>query len=170
MRKAYQETVGAFVKEAEANGEVPEVAWAGIVDELLWCHYVGVMMYWLKDDSENHEDTSQFIDRTVNLFAAVVGGPLLRQAEELVGFLVNRHLMPLLMNLGSLGRSRAGYGAAGPRGAEAGSAKESKESKESRQAKASKEAKRSSGPASKSSSKPASKPAAKTGSARRGRA
>jgi AcrR family transcriptional regulator len=110
MRKAYLETVGAFVKDAEAKGALPEVAWAGIVDEMLWCHYVGVMMYWLKDDSENHEDTSQFIDRTVNLFSAVVGGPLLKQAEELVGFLVNRHLMPLLMNLGSMGGSKAGYG------------------------------------------------------------
>ncbi|MDB5106728.1 MAG: hypothetical protein JWP91_4417 [Fibrobacteres bacterium] len=113
MRKAYLETVGAFVKEAEAKGELPAVPWAGIVDEMLWCHYIGVMMYWLKDGSANHEDTTQFIDRTVNLFSAVVGGPLLRQAEELVGFLVNRHLMPLLMNLGSFGRSKAGYGTGG---------------------------------------------------------
>jgi len=114
MRKVYLETVGAFVKAAESKGEIPEVVWAGVVDEMLWCHYMGVMMYWLKDDSENHEDSSQFIDRTVNLFAAVVGGPLLKQAEELVGFLVNRHLMPLLMNLGTLGKSRAGYGAKTP--------------------------------------------------------
>jgi AcrR family transcriptional regulator len=110
MRRMYLETAGAFIKAAEADGEIPEVVWAGIVDEMLWCHYMGVMMYWQKDDSERHEDTTQFIDRTVNLFTAVVGGPLLKQAEELVGFLVNRHLMPLLMNLGSFGGSKAGYG------------------------------------------------------------
>jgi AcrR family transcriptional regulator len=114
MRRTYLETAGAFIKAAESDGEIPEVPWAGIVDEMLWCHYMGVMMYWLKDASENHEDTTQFLDRTVNLFAAVVGGPLLKQAEELVGFLVNRHLMPLLMNLGSFGGSKAGYGAQPP--------------------------------------------------------
>jgi AcrR family transcriptional regulator len=113
MRKSYLETVSAFVADAQAKGELPEAAWAFIVDEMLWCHYMGVMMYWLKDDSESHEDTSQFIDRTVNLFTAVVGGPLLRQAEELVGFLVNRHLMPLLMNLGTMGKSGPGFGAWG---------------------------------------------------------
>ncbi|MDB5049541.1 MAG: transcriptional regulator, TetR family [Fibrobacteres bacterium] len=107
MRKAYLETAGSFLKEAQAKGEVPEISWVGIVEEILWCHYIGVMMYWLKDDSEHHEDTSQFIDRTLNLFAAVVGGPLLRQADELVGFLVNRHLMPLLMNLGGMGKGNA---------------------------------------------------------------
>ncbi|MEO6094588.1 MAG: TetR/AcrR family transcriptional regulator [Fibrobacteria bacterium] len=114
MRRMYLETAGAFIKASEADGEIPELVWAGIVDEMLWCHYMGVMMYWLKDGSESHEDTTQFMDRTVNLFTAVVGGPLLKQAEELVGFLVNRHLMPLLMNLGSFGGSKAGYGAKPP--------------------------------------------------------
>lgn len=113
MRKAYLETVNAFVADAQAKGELPEAAWAFIIEEMLWCHYMGVMMYWLKDESQNHEDTSQFIDRTVNLFTAVVGGPLLKQAEELVGFLVNRHLMPLLMNLGSMGKSNPGFGSWG---------------------------------------------------------
>jgi len=104
MRKAYLGTVRAFLDEAQAEGEIPEIAWPGIVEEMLWCHYIGVMRYWLNDDSEHHEDTTQFIDRTLNLFAAVVGGPLLRQAEELVGFLINRHLMPMLLNLGGLGK------------------------------------------------------------------
>jgi AcrR family transcriptional regulator len=113
MRKAYLETVGAFVKAAEEAEEIPVTAWPGIVDEALWCHYMTVMMYWLKDDSENHEDTTQFIDRTANLFAALVGSALLKQAEELVGFLVNRHLMPLLLNLGGLGKSKAGFGTGG---------------------------------------------------------
>jgi AcrR family transcriptional regulator len=124
MRKSYLETVNAFVADAQAKGELPEAAWAFIVDEMLWCHYMGVMMYWLKDDSENHEDTTQFIDRTVNLFTALVGGPLLKQAEELVGFLVNRHLMPLLMDLGMMGKSGSGFGAwgGGPGTASAASA------------------------------------------------
>ncbi len=114
LRKAYLGMVGAFLEEARRKGEIPEIAWAGVVNEILWCHYIGVMLYWLKDESEHHEDSSQFIDRTLNLFAAVVGGPLLRQAEELVGFLVNRHLMPLLLNLGAMG--------SGPRSGTAGKA------------------------------------------------
>jgi AcrR family transcriptional regulator len=109
MRKAYLGIVGSFLEAARANGEIPEIAWAVVVDEILWGHYVGVMLYWLKDKSEHHEDTSQFIDRTLNLFAALVGGPLLRQAEELVGFLVNRHVMPLLLNLGAMGHRRSGF-------------------------------------------------------------
>jgi len=118
MRKTYLETAGAFVRDAQAKGEIPAIAWAGIVDEILWCHYIAVMMYWLKDDSERHEDTSQFIDRTLNLFSAVVGGPLLKHAEELAGFLINRHLMPMLLNLGGLGK---GFSAFSP-GFAAGSA------------------------------------------------
>lgn len=124
MRKAYISTVRAFLDQASAKGEMPEPVWTGIVDEMLWCHYMGVMMYWLKDESENHEDTTQFIDRTLNLFAAVVGGPLLKQAEELVGFLINRHLMPLFMNLGIPGMGKpAGIGMPGMGGFKTGSGK-----------------------------------------------
>jgi AcrR family transcriptional regulator len=161
MRRMYLETAGAFIKAAEADGEIPEVVWAGIVDEMLWCHYMGVMMYWLKDESENHEDTTQFLDRTVNLFSAVVGGPLLKQAEELVGFLVNRHLMPLLMNLGSFGGSKAGYGAQPPPKREAKAEVQS-------QSKAQSKAKPKPNSKSKSKSKPKSKPDAARAS--RGRA
>ncbi|MDQ3001904.1 MAG: TetR/AcrR family transcriptional regulator [Fibrobacterota bacterium] len=107
MRKAYLGTVRSCLDVAVAKGELPEPVWTGIVDEMFWCHYIGVMMYWLKDDSENHEDTTQFIDRTLNFLTAVVAGPLLKQAEELVGFLVNRHLMPLMMNLGVPGMGKA---------------------------------------------------------------
>jgi AcrR family transcriptional regulator len=106
MRKAYLGTVRSFLDAAVEEGELPEPVWTGIVDEMFWCHYIGVMMYWLKDESENHEDTTQFIDRTLNLLTAVVAGPLLKQAEELIGFLVNRHLMPLMMNLGVPGMGR----------------------------------------------------------------
>lgn len=45
----------------------------------------------------------------------MVGGPLLRHVEEPAGFLVNRHLMPMLLNLGGLGKGFSGFaGAAGP--------------------------------------------------------
>lgn len=106
MRKAYLGTVRSFLDAAVTKGELPEPVWTGIVDEMFWCHYIGVMMYWLKDDSENHEDTTQFIDRTLNFLTAVVAGPLLKQAEELVGFLVNRHLMPLMMKMGVPGMGK----------------------------------------------------------------
>jgi TetR/AcrR family transcriptional regulator, regulator of autoinduction and epiphytic fitness len=102
MRKTYVDTVRGFLAAAESKGEIPALALPYVVEELIWCHYVAVMLYWQGDASERHEDTTQFIDRTVNLFAAVVGGPLLPMAQELVGFLVNRHLMPLLMRFGGM--------------------------------------------------------------------
>jgi AcrR family transcriptional regulator len=114
LRKAYLGTVRAFLESAQEEGEIPEIAFPGIVDEMLWCHYVGVMLYWLKDESEFHEDTTQFLDRTLNLLSALIGSPLLRQAEELLGFLINRHLMPKLMDLGGLGKGvMAGFDLAG---------------------------------------------------------
>lgn len=102
MRKTYVGTVRGFLAAAEAKGEIPALSLPSVVEEMVWCHYVAVMLYWLRDGSDRHDDTSQFIDRTLNLFSAVVGGPILPMAQELVGFLVNRHLMPLLMQFGGM--------------------------------------------------------------------
>lgn len=134
MRKTYVDTVRGFLAAAEAKGEIPALALPSVVEEMIWCHYVAVMLYWLRDGSQHHDDTTQFIDRTLNLFAAVVGGPLLPMAQELVGFLVNRHLMPLLMQFGGMkpgaewaanpfGDAGMAAGTAGAAGADANRAK-----------------------------------------------
>lgn len=116
MRKTYVETVRGLLAEAEAKGEIPALALPYVVEEMVWCHYVAVMLYWQRDGSDRHDDTTQFIDRTLKLFAAVVGGPLLPMAQDLVGFLVNRHLMPLLMELGGMkpGATWSSHPFAGP--------------------------------------------------------
>ena len=88
---------------------------------MAWCHYVAVMLYWLRDGSPDREDTSQFIDRTLQVLNALVTGPLLPMAQDLVGFLVNRHLMPLLLDLGGLRRG-APWGAPGADASERGRA------------------------------------------------
>jgi AcrR family transcriptional regulator len=123
MRKIYVDTVRGFLAAAESRGEIPALALPYVVEEMIWCHYVTVMLYWQRDRSDRHDDTTQFIDRTLNLFAAVVGGPLLPMAQDLVGFLVNRHLMPLLMELGGMkpGAPWSGnpFGSSGDAGAEA---------------------------------------------------
>ncbi|MBW8887072.1 MAG: TetR/AcrR family transcriptional regulator [Fibrobacteres bacterium] len=102
MRKTYVETVRGLLAQAEAKGEIPALALPYVVEEMVWCHYVAVMLYWQRDASDRHDDTTQFIDRTLKVFSAVVGGPLLPMAQDLVGFLINRHLMPLLMELGGV--------------------------------------------------------------------
>jgi AcrR family transcriptional regulator len=100
MRKVYVGIVGVVLKKAAEKNEIPQPVWSGVVDEIAWCHYMAVMTYWQRDKSKHHEDTSQFIDRTLQLFNALVSGQVLQQAQELVGFLINRHVLPLMVGLG----------------------------------------------------------------------
>ena len=58
MRKTYVETVRGFLAVAESKGEIPALALPAAVEEMIWCHYVTVMLYWLRDGSERHEDTT----------------------------------------------------------------------------------------------------------------
>ena len=129
MRKTYVGTVRDLMVASNPSGGAAAQPWPGVVDEMIWCHYMAVMLYWLRDGSDRREDTTQFIDRTLNLFGAVVTGPLLPLAQDLVGFLVNRHLMPLLLNLGGAkpggawGFPGAGRDASGSADASTGKAK-----------------------------------------------
>lgn len=59
--------------------------------ELLWMHLMGVVLFWIHDESPNRERTRKLADRTADLVARLVGiaslplmRPLRRSALELV--------------------------------------------------------------------------------------
>ena len=58
-----------------------------------------VVAYWIKDDSEMFENTTQFIDYSLSLAEAVLHSDILRKASDLGMFFFKTHVLNSLQNI-----------------------------------------------------------------------
>jgi AcrR family transcriptional regulator len=61
----YMNFIRQVLAKAEERGEIP--ALGDIGPYLVWFFYIGVVLYWLNDRSEDKEKTLSFIDRGITL-------------------------------------------------------------------------------------------------------
>jgi len=52
--------------------EIPEQVFQKIIYHLLWDYYVGMIIFWLNDKSDQFSDTSIMVDKTLDLFCSVL--------------------------------------------------------------------------------------------------
>jgi AcrR family transcriptional regulator len=84
--------VEAFLDEAVQSEELPEGTHGGFLARAFWDYTVIVVLYWLKDDSEGCSRTTEFIDRSLDIYVALVRSGIVDSTARLLGFLVRHHL------------------------------------------------------------------------------
>jgi len=76
--------------------EIPRPPFEEHLPKLFWDYYIMVVAYWLKDDSEMFENTTEFIDHSLGVIEALLHSNLLNKANDLGVFLIKRHLLGAL--------------------------------------------------------------------------
>ncbi|MEQ1878449.1 MAG: TetR/AcrR family transcriptional regulator [Bdellovibrionia bacterium] len=61
--------------------------------ELLWDFNVGILYYWIQDDSKNYANTTQLIDKSLSLMVESLKAAIFAKAIDLVQFFVRQHLL-----------------------------------------------------------------------------
>jgi AcrR family transcriptional regulator len=64
--------------------------------KLFWDYYIMVVAYWVKDDSEMFENTTQFIDHSLGVIEALLQSSIMNKAHDLGMFLFKTHLLSSL--------------------------------------------------------------------------
>ena len=60
---------------------------------LFWDYYIMVVAYWVKDESESFENTTEFIDHSLGLMEALLHSDILDKASSLGIFFFKTHLL-----------------------------------------------------------------------------
>ncbi len=76
--------------------EIPKPPFEEHLPHLFWDYYIMVVAYWIKDDSQRFENTTQFIDHSLGLIEALLQSNLLNKANDLGMFLFKTHLLSAL--------------------------------------------------------------------------
>jgi hypothetical protein len=98
-----------------AAGQFEKITHKAFFSSLFWDYSILVILYWLKDDSEEFTKTSEFIDRSLDVFVALLESGVVDKAARLLGFFVKNHLysnldqlVSMVSGLGQLGRDTFG--------------------------------------------------------------
>jgi AcrR family transcriptional regulator len=77
-------------------GEIKDIAFKGYLPQLFWDYFIAVVAYWVKDESEEFENTTQFIDHSMGLIEALLYSDILDKASNLGSFLFKTHILSAL--------------------------------------------------------------------------
>ncbi|CCN45708.1 putative Regulatory protein, TetR [Vibrio nigripulchritudo MADA3029] len=92
IRAKVSETFEGYLHLAYENEELEPQAGSSFLPSLFWDYYVGILAYWLKDDSEDFTQTTQLIDLSLAFAMSVLESGVLNRAGDMVSFLFRHHL------------------------------------------------------------------------------
>jgi len=76
--------------------EIPQPPLEEHLPRLFWDYYIMVVAYWVKDESEMFENTTQFIDHSLGVIEALLQSSIMNKAHDLGLFLFKTHLLSSL--------------------------------------------------------------------------
>lgn len=75
LKARYLAFVAGLLREARARGELPVVGVPdGILLDAYWIYHLGVLLFWLNDDSPGKEDTYVLIDKSIRFMLNALRG------------------------------------------------------------------------------------------------
>lgn len=91
-RSMFVACVRDMLDAAIEAGEIPEQPYQGLAPELITDLYMGLLYYWIRDDSEGFTRTTQLIDKSLDLVVSLLSSGIVAKALDIVSFLFRQHL------------------------------------------------------------------------------
>ena len=66
--------------------EIPAQMFQQIIYHLLWDYYVGIIIFWLNDRSDQFSDTSMMIDKTMDLFCSILKAGAVNKMFDIMSY------------------------------------------------------------------------------------
>lgn len=92
----FMEMVADMLEIAIEAGEIEEPPFKAYMPKLFWDYFITVVAYWVKDDSEMFENTTQYVDHSMGVIEALLQSQILNKASDLGMFLFKTHLLSSL--------------------------------------------------------------------------
>jgi len=91
-RALFTTCVKDMIDAAIEAGEIPDQPYQGMIPELITDLYLGIVYYWLKDDSEGFTRTTQLLDKSLDLLVSLLNSGVVAKAMDIAAFLFRQHI------------------------------------------------------------------------------
>lgn len=95
-QKVLKERVAGFIAEAEESGEIAPCDFKNLVGGLFTDYLFAVIVYWLKDQSDEFSDTTQLVDLTLAIVALALKSGVLNKMSELATFMLRSQMARMM--------------------------------------------------------------------------
>ena len=92
VRKELHATIAKFLDDAFANDEITEFPFQSVLPDIICEYIIGVLHFWIKDESDEFHETSQFIDMTLNLGMSLLRSGIIHRTTDFLGFMLKSQM------------------------------------------------------------------------------
>ena len=93
-----KERVAAFIAEAQSSGEIAPCDFKNLIGGLFTDYLFAVILYWLKDESDEFSDTTQLVDLTLGIVTVALKSGVLNKMSELATFMLRSQMARMMQN------------------------------------------------------------------------
>lgn len=92
IREEFIGLINDLLLEAEQKGEISQSPFTGATAKIANEYMLGVLLYWVKDDSDEFSNTTQMVDMSLSLGIEILKSGIVSKASDLIGFFLKAHL------------------------------------------------------------------------------
>ena len=92
IRKELQSAIVDFLETAFKNEEIAEFPFQSVLPDVICEYIIGVLYFWINDESEEFHETGQFIDMTLSLGMSLLNSGIINRTTDFVGFMLKSQM------------------------------------------------------------------------------
>lgn len=96
VRKEFVGLIHDILTEAEQSGEVEKSPFTAYTAKLTNDFILAILLYWIKDDSDEFSNTTQLVDMSLSLGIEILKTGIVSKMTDLVSFFVKAHLFKFM--------------------------------------------------------------------------
>jgi len=93
VKEVFIRIVRDIFEAAVEAGEIQDQVFLELMVQFFWEYYVGMVLYWLKDDSDQFQSTTTLIDKSIDLASASIRAGIANKAFDMGIFLFKNHVL-----------------------------------------------------------------------------
>lgn len=98
VKQEFNDAAKEFFDEAIKKKEITSIPFQNMIPELFSEYVLGIVLYWLKDESEEFSNTTQMIDLSLDLSILILESGIIDKTIEIFSFLFKSHLLHFMAN------------------------------------------------------------------------
>ncbi len=93
IKDKFMAIIEDIFNNATQAGEIPDQVFRELTMQIFWEYYIGIVIYWLKDDSDRFESTSVLIDKSIDLTCSAIKAGIGNKIFDMGIFLFKNHVL-----------------------------------------------------------------------------